>query len=147
MLFSSIRQKIILDRIISVVWLTNFLSEIWSLINPWWWGEHLLLSKKSCRVPALLRGACALMIACSLPYAGDRWRSCSLSGIRKFLIGMVYPFHQIFNTCLVWTHAKKSKIERVYLQHNYTNFKIIGGVEHKQKIPQTGDTNSLDRCG
>ena len=38
--------KIILHRIISVVWLTNFLSEIRSLINPWWWGEHLLLSMK-----------------------------------------------------------------------------------------------------
>ena len=38
--------KIILHRIISVVWLTDFLSEIWSLINPRWWARPLLLSMK-----------------------------------------------------------------------------------------------------
>ena len=43
--------KIILHRIISVVWLTNFLSEIRSLINPRWWGEHLFLSVKRCQGP------------------------------------------------------------------------------------------------
>ena len=43
--------KIILHRIISVVWLTNFLSEIRSFINPRWWGEHLLLSVKRCQGP------------------------------------------------------------------------------------------------
>ena len=41
-----LKVKIILQIVISVVWLTNFLSEIQSLINPWWWGEHLLLSMK-----------------------------------------------------------------------------------------------------
>ena len=46
---------------------------------------------------------------------------------------------QIINTCWVWTHAKESKIEIVYLQHNYTNFTIIGGVARYKKInkPQT----------
>ena len=40
--------KIILQIVISVVWLTNFLSEIRNLINPWWWVEQLLLSVKRC---------------------------------------------------------------------------------------------------
>ena len=40
--------EIILLIIISVVWLTNFLSGIWNLINPWWWVEQLLLSVKRC---------------------------------------------------------------------------------------------------
>ena len=47
--------KIILHRIISAVWLTNFLSEIRSLINPRWWGEHLVLSVKRCSCPVLCR--------------------------------------------------------------------------------------------
>ena len=38
--------KIILHRIISVVWLTNFLSEILSLTDPRWWVEQQILSVK-----------------------------------------------------------------------------------------------------
>ena len=30
------------------MWLTNFLSEIRNLINPWWWVEQLFLSVKRC---------------------------------------------------------------------------------------------------
>jgi hypothetical protein len=42
----------------------------------------------------------------SCPYfldfrADTTGRLASLSGIRKFLIGIVYTFHQIFNTCWV----------------------------------------------
>ena len=44
-------DKIILHRIISAVWLTDFLSEIRSLINPRWWGKHLFLSVKRCSCP------------------------------------------------------------------------------------------------
>ena len=40
--------KIILHRIISVVWLTNFLSEIRNLTNPRWWVEQQFLSVKRC---------------------------------------------------------------------------------------------------
>ena len=42
-------SKIILHRIISVVWLTNFLSEILNLTNPRWWVEQQVLSVKRCR--------------------------------------------------------------------------------------------------
>ena len=38
--------KIILHRIISVVWLTNFLSEIRNLTKPRWWVEQVILSVK-----------------------------------------------------------------------------------------------------
>ena len=38
--------KIILQRIISVAWLTNVLSEIRNLIKPWWWVEQLFQSVK-----------------------------------------------------------------------------------------------------
>ena len=38
--------KIILHRIISVVWLTNFPSEIRNLTNPRWWVEQQFLSVK-----------------------------------------------------------------------------------------------------
>ena len=47
-MIEQIFAKIILHRIISAVWLTDFLSEIRSLINPRWWGEHLVLSVKRC---------------------------------------------------------------------------------------------------
>ena len=45
--------KIILHRIISAVWLTDFLSEIRSLINPRWWGKHLFLSVKRYSCPIM----------------------------------------------------------------------------------------------
>ena len=45
---NSYKFKIILQIVISAVWLTNFLSEIRNLINPWWWVEQLLLSVKRC---------------------------------------------------------------------------------------------------
>ena len=44
-----IKVKIILYRFISVVWLTNFLSEIRNLINPRWWVEQQFLSVKRCQ--------------------------------------------------------------------------------------------------
>ena len=49
------KSKIILHRIISVVWLTNFLSEIRNLTNSRWWGEQLFLSVKRCQ-NSLLEG-------------------------------------------------------------------------------------------
>ena len=67
--------KIILHRIISVVWLTNFLSEIRNLINPRWWVEQQLLSVK--RYQNSLQRSETLMIA-HLPFTGG-WRELVLS--------------------------------------------------------------------
>ena len=72
------RVKIILHRIISVVWLTNFPSEIRNLINPQWWVEQQLLSVK--RYQNSLQRSETLMIA-HLPITkegGGSW--CCLSG-------------------------------------------------------------------
>ena len=68
-------SKIILHRIISVVWLTNFLSEIRNLTNPRWWVEQQLLSVK--RYQNSLRRSDTLMIA-HLPFTGG-WRELVLS--------------------------------------------------------------------
>ena len=76
-------SKIILHSIISVVWLTNFLSEIWSPTIPWWWGLQLFLSMKNsmCRWP--MSTAIASMIACSHSILCAYGDECLLSGIWK----------------------------------------------------------------
>ena len=73
--------KIILHRIISVVWLTNFLSEIRNLINPRWWVEQQLLSVK--RYQNSLQRSDTLMIA-HLPITGG-WRELVLSEWLSFI--------------------------------------------------------------
>ena len=84
--------KIILHRIISVVWLTDFLSEIWDLINPWWWVMHLILSMKrqeiilSCLVWSLHWW---LLTSCSST-RGEGMRGC-LSGIMAFIFRRCSP--------------------------------------------------------
>ena len=45
--------KIILHRIISVVWLTNFPSEIRRLTSPRWWAVPLFPEREKARGPAL----------------------------------------------------------------------------------------------
>ena len=47
--------KIILHRIISVVWLTNFLSEIRRHTSPRWWAVPLFPEREKARGPALRR--------------------------------------------------------------------------------------------
>ena len=70
-----IKVKIILYRFISVVWLTNFLSEIRNLINPRWWLEQQFLSVKRCQSSSWRTGA--LMIA-HFPLSG-KWKELVLS--------------------------------------------------------------------
>ena len=75
--------KIILQIVISVVWLTNFLSEIQNLINPWWWVEQLLLSVKRCE------NSCKDVLHIDVaryPLVGSEWRSCCLSGFQDILV-------------------------------------------------------------
>ena len=47
--------KIILHRIISVVWLTNFPSEIRRLTSPRWWAVPLFPEREKARGPAFRR--------------------------------------------------------------------------------------------
>ena len=47
------RVKIILHRIISVVWLTNFPSEIRRLTSPRWWAVPLFPEREKARGPAV----------------------------------------------------------------------------------------------
>ena len=69
-------SKIILHRIISVVWLTDFLSEIWSQIKPRWWVTTGHLSMKRIPlVPLLPPGL--LMIAAKIAL----WLSSLVSSV------------------------------------------------------------------
>ena len=52
------RVKIILHRIISVVWLTNFPSEIRRLTSPRWWAVPLFPEREKVRGPAFGREPC-----------------------------------------------------------------------------------------
>ena len=72
------RVKIILHRIISVVWLTNFPSEIRRLTSPRWWAVSLFLSVKRCGDRLLAKNR-ILMIACHCLVLWQRKR-CRLSG-------------------------------------------------------------------
>jgi len=50
--------KIILHRIISVVWLTSFLSETRILTQPWWWETWPVQSVKRSLNPIKVRSRC-----------------------------------------------------------------------------------------
>ena len=61
--------KIILHRIISVVWLTNFPSEIRRLTSPRWWAVPLFPEREKARGPALSWEPCIddrLPLPCAL---------------------------------------------------------------------------------
>ena len=61
--------KIILHRIISVVWLTNFPSEIRRLTSPRWWAVPLFPEREKVRGPAFNRETCIddrLPLPCAL---------------------------------------------------------------------------------
>ena len=61
--------KIILHRIISVVWLTNFPSEIRRLTSPRWWAVPLFPEREKVRGPAFGREPCIddrLPLPCAL---------------------------------------------------------------------------------
>ena len=63
------RVKIILHRIISVVWLTNFPSEIRRLTSPRWWAVPLFPEREKVRGPAFGREPCIddrLSLPCAL---------------------------------------------------------------------------------
>ena len=63
------RVKIILHRIISVVWLTNFPSEIRRLTSPRWWAVPLFPEREKVRGPAFGRKPCIddrLSLPCAL---------------------------------------------------------------------------------
>ena len=91
--------KIILHRIISVVWLTNFLSEIRNLINPRWWVEQLFLSVKRFPNSFLWRSG-TLMIA---RFSANR--ECERNGWRlsgHYCIYKVRLTHRYINSGFVW---------------------------------------------
>ena len=91
--------KIILHRIISVVWLTNFLSEIRNLINPRWWVEQLFLSVKRSPNSYLWRLG-TLMIA---RFSANR--ECERNGWRlsgHYCIYKVRLTHRYINSGFVW---------------------------------------------
>ena len=75
--------KIILHRIISVVWITNFLSEIRSLTIHDDEIKFLLLSVK----PTWIYKVKSLMIAC-LTFTVKQWRRNSLSGYLRILMNL-----------------------------------------------------------
>ena len=110
--------KIILYRIISVVWLTDFLSEIWNLINPWWWVMHLILSMKRQEIilPCIV---CSLhwwlLTSCSST-RGEGMRGC-LSGVMAFIFRRCSPLTAwVTQIELVsWVFLPNCAKSRVYL--------------------------------
>ena len=110
--------EIILLIIISVVWLTNFLSGIWNLINPWRWVEQLLLSMKKCEK------FCKMSYTC-YPLVGSKLRSCSLIGFQNISIRGTSLL------CVTWN----CKILLVYLYRAVKNSHLIK--QNEVCIPQT----------
>ena len=96
------RVKIILHRIISVVWLTNFPSEIRRLTSPRWWAVPLFPEREKARGPAISWEPC-IDDRLSLPRASTKekmpaeWLLYFKMGSLKILLN-----EWISTTCLLF---------------------------------------------